>query len=239
VTFGRPRRHFRLTDSTNERARELAVAGAPGGTMVTAAEQSAGRGRHGRHWSAPAGKALLCSAIMRPLEARHGLLPLAVPLAIAEAIESLAPVECKVKWPNDVWIDERKVAGVLIEGRPQDGWAVIGIGINVSIDPSEFPAGLRWPATSVGHGVDVERMLAVLRDRLGQWVEAEPERVRKEFERRDALVGRDVGWVGAGDAGDGRGRTEGIDDRGNLVVRTSAGERLSLGSGEIQLLDVD
>jgi BirA family biotin operon repressor/biotin-[acetyl-CoA-carboxylase] ligase len=237
--IGRPRVHFRLTDSTNERARELAMAGAPGGTMVTAAEQSAGRGRHGRRWSAPAGKALLCSVIMRPLEARHALLPLGVPLAIAGAIESIAPVECAVKWPNDVWIDERKVAGVLIEGRPQDGWAVIGIGINVSIDPSEFPADLRWPATSVDHGADVERLLAALCDRLGEWVEAEPERLLAEFAARDVLRGRRIGWVGGGDGGDGSGVADGLDDRGNLLVRKSDGERISLGSGEVQVLGID
>ena len=72
----------------------------------------------GRRRPAPA---LLCSAILRPLEAHHSLLPLAVPLAVCEAAEALAPVECQVKWPNDVWLDERKLAGVLIEARPPDG----------------------------------------------------------------------------------------------------------------------
>jgi BirA family biotin operon repressor/biotin-[acetyl-CoA-carboxylase] ligase len=109
--FGHPRRHLRLTDSTNERARELAVAGAPSGTVVTAEEQSAGRGRHGRAWRAPPGKALLCSAVLGPLDTRHRLLPLAVPLAVADAAEGLAPVSCQVKWPNDVWVKRRKLAG--------------------------------------------------------------------------------------------------------------------------------
>ena len=121
-----PRLHLRRTDSTNDRARDLAQAGAPSGTLVTAEEQSAGRGRHGRTWAAPPGAALLCSAILRPLEARHALLPLAVPLAVCEAAEALAPVECRVKWPNDVWLEERKLAGILIEARPPD-WAVIGV----------------------------------------------------------------------------------------------------------------
>jgi BirA family biotin operon repressor/biotin-[acetyl-CoA-carboxylase] ligase len=236
--FGLPRRHFRLTDSTNERGRELAQAGAPGGTVVTAAEQSAGRGRHGRRWAAPAGKALLCSAILQPLEARHALLPLAVPLAVAEVVEAAAPVRCEVKWPNDVWIDERKVAGVLIEARPQDGWAVIGVGVNVAIEPDEFPEELRWPATSVGHGASVGATLDALCDRLGEWVDAGADRVRAEFSSRDVLRGRQIGWVGGGGVADGRGRAEGIDDLGNLLVRTSAGERLSLGSGEVELLIV-
>ena len=92
MKFGLPRHHYRLIDSTNERARRLAAAGAPGGMVITAGEQSAGRGRQGRGWSAPAGKALLCSAILRPLTERHKLLPLAVPVAVCEAAEALAPV---------------------------------------------------------------------------------------------------------------------------------------------------
>src|SRR5438477_7138492 len=132
TAFGRPRRHFRLVGSTNDVARDLAIAGAPSGTVVTADEQTAGRGRSGRAWSAPSRSALLASAILCPLGERHALLPLAVPLAVCEAIESLAPVDCAVKWPNDVWSDEKKVAGVLIEARPPE-WAVIGIGVNLSI----------------------------------------------------------------------------------------------------------
>jgi BirA family biotin operon repressor/biotin-[acetyl-CoA-carboxylase] ligase len=234
VSFGRPRRHYRLCDSTNERARELALAGAPAGAVVTAAEQRAGRGRHGRRWSAPAGRALLCSAILRPLDERHVLLPLAVPVAVCEAIESLAPADCRVKWPNDVWIEERKVAGVLIEARPPD-WAVIGVGVNVAIAPEDFPAELRWPATSVGHGVSVERALEVLCERLGPLVSAAPDRVLAAYRERDALCGRRIGWEDAGEAKSGSGVAEGIDDAGNLLVATESGTRLALGAGDVHL----
>src|SRR4051812_15731825 len=120
--FGAPWRHFARTDSTNTRTRELAAAGAPGGTVVTAGEQTAGRGRQGRSWTAPPGKALLYSALLRPLDDRHLMLPLAVPLAVCEAAEALRPgLECGVKWPNDVLVAGRKLAGILIEARPQDG----------------------------------------------------------------------------------------------------------------------
>lgn len=150
MTFGNPHRHFARTDSTNSRARELAAAGAPHGTIVTAAEQTAGRGRQGRTWTAPPNKALLYSAIVRPLEEHHMMLPLAVPLAVCEAAEQLNPdLECKVKWPNDVLVDNRKLAGVLIEARPQDSWAVIGIGLNISISREEFPPELRDSAVSL------------------------------------------------------------------------------------------
>jgi BirA family transcriptional regulator, biotin operon repressor / biotin---[acetyl-CoA-carboxylase] ligase len=150
MNLGLPHRHFRVTDSTNAQARELVEAGAPGGTIVTADEQTAGRGRQGRTWTAPPAKALLYSAVLRPLAERHLLLPLAVPLAVCEAAEELAPgVECAIKWPNDIWIDGRKLAGVLIEAKPQDGWAVIGVGLNLSIAPNEFPPDLRETAVSL------------------------------------------------------------------------------------------
>lgn len=150
MNFGAPHRHFRLIDSTNARARELVEAGAPGGTIVTAAEQTAGRGRQGRTWTAPPGKALLYSAILKPLDERHLLLPLSAPLAVCDAAEELEPaIECQIKWPNDVWIEGRKLAGVLIEAKPQDGWAVIGVGLNLSIASDEFPPELRETAVSI------------------------------------------------------------------------------------------
>jgi BirA family biotin operon repressor/biotin-[acetyl-CoA-carboxylase] ligase len=235
VAFGQPRRHFRVTDSTNDRARELAVSGAPSGTVVTADEQTAGRGRRGRVWTAPPGKALLCSAALRELGPEHALLPLAVPLAVCEAVESLAPARCGVKWPNDVWIEGRKIAGALIEARSPD-WAVIGVGLNLSIEQEEFPPGLRWPAGSVGHGVSVDAALGALMASLGEWVDAEPERVLSEFSARDVLRGRRVEWEGAGGrAASGLGVAEGVDRLGNLVVVDDDGERHSLGAGEVQL----
>jgi BirA family transcriptional regulator, biotin operon repressor / biotin---[acetyl-CoA-carboxylase] ligase len=228
--FGWPHRHFRVTDSTNTRARELVEAGAPGGTVVTAREQTEGRGRRGRVWTAPEGKALLYSAVLRPLDERHLLLPLSVPLAICAAAERLRPgVECAVKWPNDVLLDGRKLAGVLIEARPQDGWAVIGIGLNLSIEPHEFPADLRQPATSLGTGITPEGARHELDRELAGWVHEEEETILAEWRRRDALCSRKVTWE------EGSGVADGIDGRGNLVVIVPGGDRVSLGAGEVQL----
>jgi BirA family biotin operon repressor/biotin-[acetyl-CoA-carboxylase] ligase len=251
MSFGLPHRHYARTDSTNTRARELATAGAPHGTVITAAEQTEGRGRQGRTWIAPPGKALLYSAVVRPLEERHMALPLAVPLAVCEAAEELQPgIRCGVKWPNDVLIDGRKLAGVLIEARPQDGWAVIGVGLNLSIAPDEFPPHLRDTAvslfgTSEGAQGESRRSLpavapaglpprsliatAVLSSHLNRWVEAEPEAVLAAWRERDALRGREVAW----DAGSGV--AAGIDDRGYLIVVTAAGERIAIGAGEVHL----
>jgi BirA family transcriptional regulator, biotin operon repressor / biotin---[acetyl-CoA-carboxylase] ligase len=252
MEFGHPHRHYRVTDSTNTRARELAEAGAPGGAVVTAREQTAGRGRQGRVWTAPEGKALLYSAILRPLDERHLLLPLSVPLAVCAAAEALRPdAECQVKWPNDVWLDGCKLAGILIEAKPQDGWAVIGIGLNLTIAPDEFPPDLRQPAislfgTTAGTRGESRRSLPavapaglppspstaaaeVLSRHLDHWVWAGDEAVLAEWRRRDGLRGREVSWE------EGSGVADGIDDRGNLVVVVPGGDNVSLGAGEVQL----
>jgi BirA family transcriptional regulator, biotin operon repressor / biotin---[acetyl-CoA-carboxylase] ligase len=228
-SFGNPRHHCHSCDSTNDVARRLAAGGAPQGTVVTAEEQVAGRGRQGRSWTAPAGKALLYSAIVRPLEQRHLVLPLAAPLAVAEAAEEMADVRCAIKWPNDVWIEGRKCAGVLIEARPQDGWAVIGVGLNVSIEPNEFPEELRGRATSLGADSTVDCALQSLNDSLTRWTRADPQDVLAAFRERDALRGQDVSWA------DGSGVADGVDERGNLIVETPNGERLVLGAGEVHL----
>jgi BirA family biotin operon repressor/biotin-[acetyl-CoA-carboxylase] ligase len=229
MRFGRPHRHYRSTDSTNTRARELAAAGAPHGTIVTAAEQSAGRGRQGRTWTAPMGKALLYSAVLRPLEERHTMLPLAVPLAVAEAAEELQPgIECRVKWPNDILVEGRKLAGILIEARPQDGWAVIGVGLNLSIEQSEFPQELQQSATSL-RNASAASAREVLNLRLAAWVAADPVDVLDSWRKRDALRGREVAWEG------GSGVADGVDDRGYLVVVTPSGDRIAVGAGEVHL----
>jgi BirA family transcriptional regulator, biotin operon repressor / biotin---[acetyl-CoA-carboxylase] ligase len=237
MSFGWPHRHYRVTDSTNERARELVEAGAPGGAVVTAREQTAGRGRQGRVWTAPEGKALLYSAILRPLDERHLLLPLSVPLAVCAAAEELrSGIECQVKWPNDVWLEEHKLSGILIEAKPQDGWAVIGVGLNLTIQPDEFPDDLRQPAISLfgdgggGQGTPLTVAEALSRH-LDHWVYADHDDVLEEWRRRDGLRGREISW----DDGESSGIADGIDDRGNLVVVLDGGRRVSLGAGEVQI----
>jgi BirA family biotin operon repressor/biotin-[acetyl-CoA-carboxylase] ligase len=226
--IGLPHRHLRETGSTNDVARELAEAGAPSGTVVTAARQSAGRGRRGRVWSAPEGKALLFSAVVRDLAPEQALLPLAVPVAVCEAIESLADDQCRIKWPNDIWIGERKVAGVLIEARLPD-WAVIGIGVNVAIAPEEFPEDLRWPATSIGSDASVGAVRTAICAALERWTVAPRAGVLEAFAARDALADRRVEWEG----GDGVAR--GVDGDGNLTVELAGGDVVALGSGEVSL----
>jgi BirA family biotin operon repressor/biotin-[acetyl-CoA-carboxylase] ligase len=224
--IGAPRIHHRQTDSTNERAKALAAAGAPDGTLVTADEQTAGRGRQGREWTAPPGSAVLMSLILRDLDERHELLPLAAAVAVCEAI----PVEAAIKWPNDVWIERRKVAGILIEGRPQEGWAVLGLGVNVTTH--EFPPELAETATSLrlaGVEASRDRVLDDLVRSLTDWLRAPRDEVLAAWRARDALKGERVSWSS------GSGTADGIDESGALLVQTDHGP-LTLDAGEVHLL---
>jgi BirA family biotin operon repressor/biotin-[acetyl-CoA-carboxylase] ligase len=231
--IGWPRVHHRVTDSTNERAKELALQAAPHGTLVTADEQTAGRGRQGRAWLAPAGKALLMSVVLRDLGEAQAYLPLAAALAVCDACEESAQVSCAIKWPNDVWVDRRKLAGILVEGRPQEGWAVLGIGLNVSTAPGEFTEELRDIATSIaaaaGEAPAREELLALLLTALDSRLADPPSEIVARWGERDALRGESVSWQ------TGEGTAAGIDDSGALLVDTPSG-RVTLDAGEVHLL---
>jgi BirA family biotin operon repressor/biotin-[acetyl-CoA-carboxylase] ligase len=239
--LGRPRVHLRETGSTNDRARELADAGAPHGTLVTASSQSAGRGRQGRSWSAPANSSLLMSLLLRPGAPPDGEPPAQplglLPLIAAVAVCDVAGEDALIKWPNDVVLARpgrdrplAKLAGILAEGRPQAGCAVLGIGLNVAVRLDELPDELRAGAATLGYGRDaieptLERLLAALAQRL-----AEPTaRTLDAWRSRDALHGREIAW------GSGRGRAQGIDAAGHLLVALDGGGLLALDAGEVHL----
>ena len=221
--IGRPRLHLRVVTSTNERARELAAAGAPHGTLVTATEQTAGRGRQGRTRVGPPGRALLMSLLLREHDA---LLPLRAGLAVAD----VSAPRARVKWPNDVLLDGRKVAGVLVEARPQEGWAVLGVGVNVAVRPEDLPAELRETATGLGRSPeDVESVLTELLAALERRLAEDGEATLDAWRARDALLGREIGWSG------GRGVAAGVDSSGQLVVELAGGGKTALNAGEVHL----
>jgi BirA family biotin operon repressor/biotin-[acetyl-CoA-carboxylase] ligase len=214
--IGRPRVHHRLTDSTNERARVLATGGAPHGTLITADEQSAGRGRQGREWISAPGAALLMSLVLRdPAEA----LPLAAAVAVCEAL----PVKAAIKWPNDIWVERRKVAGILVEARPQEGWAVVGIGVNVRGAPA------LEHVTSLEGAIGVEELLERLLLAFDAWLTRPLADVLAAWRSRDALLGQPVRWQ------NGSGKGAGIDESGALLVDTGS-RRVALQAGEVHLL---
>ena len=221
--LGYPRVHLRVTDSTNLVARELAASGAVHGTLVTARVQTAGRGRQGRDWHAPPGAALVCSWVLRD---PPPLLSLAAGVATAEACGQMAGV----KWPNDVLIEGRKVAGILVEGRPQEGWAVLGIGLNVALELSQLPDGVRERAATLGRASqDIEPLLQILCASLEHWLVVPVEAVLEGLRARDALCGRLVRWES------GAGTAAGIDSRGRLLVARGDGSTVALDAGEVHL----
>lgn len=216
--IGSPRAHWRRADSTNERARALALAGAPHGTLVTAGEQTAGRGRQGREWTAPPDSAVLMSVVLREFAET---LPLAAAVAVCDAV----PIEAAIKWPNDVLVDDLKLAGILVEGRPREGWAVLGIGLNVFAAPSGLPA---TSLAAAGADASVESVLAALLRALDRRLGEDPGSILAAWRARDGLRGRPVRWAG------GAGTAAGIDDAGALLVDTGAG-RVALDAGEVHL----
>jgi BirA family biotin operon repressor/biotin-[acetyl-CoA-carboxylase] ligase len=229
--LGSPRLHLRRTDSTNERARRLAISGAPHGTLVSADEQTAGRGRHGRSWVAAPGACLLCSLVLRWPESSHppALLPLMAGVAVSEAIGR----DARLKWPNDVVLGEelKKLAGILVEARAQDGWAVLGIGVNVALDLRELPAQARSRAATLGREPSaIEPLLADLLAALSGGLDKPPEQTLAAWRARDALAGRQIAW------GQGRrGVAQGVDDEGRLLVLGADGATEALSAGDVHL----
>lgn len=225
---------YQRAGSTNDIARALAVEGAPAGTVVLADEQTAGRGRGGRAWSSPPGMGVWMSIVLRPPSLpAPGLLPILVGLAAAEKLDRYThPSVVRVKWPNDLQVGGRKLAGILCEAT-WDGsgpsFVVVGIGINVLHFPADFPPELRDTATSLRQegfgaprgfvaGAVVE---SVLRRLAGVPAELD-DALLAELAARDALRGRVVHVTGPEELS---GTAEGITPAGALLVRTDGGLR--------------
>lgn len=152
--FGRPLRGFEALDSTNSRAAAWAQEGATEGSTVVAEYQRAGRGRHGRSWTACKGQNLLFSIVLRPTLAadRLSLLTVAASVAVAEALEPLVtPHRPTIKWPNDVLLEGRKTCGMLLESSLSDApsGTVVVLGVGLNVNQTDFPAPLTETATSL------------------------------------------------------------------------------------------
>ncbi len=239
--FGSPFVHFDALPSTQEEAKRMALRGAKEGTIVSADVQTRGRGRLGRAWKSPKG-GLWFSLILRPPlpPAQTLALPLVAALALAREIRSSTGLPACVKWPNDVWIGSRKVAGLLTEMSSETDrvqWMVIGVGVNVNNLP---PRGTTVPAQSLKRalGRPVPRQGV-----LGPWL-ASFGKDYKQFLKegfapfRDAYQ-KEMLWFGRKGrcvAGSQRlkGKILGVDDAGRLLFLTDRGRRLALNEGEIR-----
>ena len=220
---GRPieewRRHWRIpavaafaeAGSTNDIARSLAEQGAPAGQLVMTEHQTAGRGRMRRLWTDSPGRSLLLSFILRPAPVQHaapGTAPLRVGLAIAAALHDAAGIEARIKWPNDVVVDGRKMAGILCEATSAGGETVIiaGIGINVLQRAEDWPDELRDHAVSVtqvagsmtqGRAAVLSAVVAAMRPLFFRPMTPLDDAELLAFRRLDALHSRDVSVTGA------------------------------------------
>jgi BirA family transcriptional regulator, biotin operon repressor / biotin---[acetyl-CoA-carboxylase] ligase len=226
VTLGDPRHDVESCESTQA----LVDASLPEGALVVADHQTAGRGRLGRTWEAPPGTAILCSLLLKPPPERHAPeLSLVAGVAVADMLERATGLSVQIKWPNDVMLRRRKVAGCLAEGR--DGAVVLGIGVNVNQRSEELPEGAGSLRTLTGREWDREELLASLLDDLGhryaEWRAGGLDAVYEGLAPRDFLRGRRVSVNGTS------GVASKIDRDGRLEIEVGHGERVTVESGEV------
>ena len=230
------------TDSTNNRAKVLAAAGAPHGFLVTANEQSGGRGRMGRSFFSPGSSGVYLSYILRPKTSpeRAALITSLAAVAVAQAIESMVDADVRIKWVNDLYLGGKKICGILSEAgismeTGQLDYVIVGVGVNVL--PMSFPPELSEIATSVGNETGVtlsrSRLVAEISNRLeAMYGQLETGAFLEESRRRSNVIGRDVLVIEGGRTYPARALD--LDDRGQLVIRTAEGVT-HLGYGEVSL----
>ncbi len=232
---------YAATSSTNDRANEGAASGAAHGAVYVAEAQSAGRGRLGRVWQSPAGAGLYCSVILDVPARVVPFVTLTAGVAAADGIRESTGLTVQLKWPNDVWVDGRKLGGILAEvstAGTAGSRIVVGIGLNVA--SAALPPEVAGLATSLegelGRAVDRGALLAELLVALEQRVASlaagrEAEILRTWRNLAAPLMGRRVEWDAEGAVHEGR--ASGLADDGALIVDTASGE-VRLRAGEVR-----
>jgi BirA family biotin operon repressor/biotin-[acetyl-CoA-carboxylase] ligase len=224
--------------STMDIAREQAAKGAPHGTLVFAEEQTAGRGRRGRVFFSPPNENLYFTLVLRLPLAVHRRLPVILPLAVVRAVRAEG-ADAEIKWPNDIWIGERKVCGMLIDGEltHDGGLGLPGIGINVNGDPTINPE-LTEIATSIakelGHQVSRERVLAGVCNGLEQLFAKAMPALIAEYRSLSCTLGREVTVAPLG-AEKYEASALGISDDGELMVRRSNGLVVAVNAADVSI----
>ncbi|MDF1579054.1 MAG: biotin--[acetyl-CoA-carboxylase] ligase [Desulfurivibrionaceae bacterium] len=247
VLAGFPVRYLERTGSTNQVAIDMTKNGAPTDTVVAAESQAGGRGRLGRSWHSPAGSNLYFSMILRPALPPEDLpkITLAAGLALCLAVEKVTDLSLMLKWPNDLLLDGRKLAGILaetvnIKGEPTA--VVLGVGLNVNAGAAAFPADLRERATSLlivtGHEYRRSELLAAivseLKRQLRRFERSGFNGILAEWRKRDATLGRELTWL-TRNGGIVRGVSLGPDDSGQLLIKDADGKIHEVLSGDISL----
>ncbi len=247
AVVGREVVYLEQTDSTNMQARQLAEGGAAEGLVVIADRQSSGRGRMGRFWVSPPGVNLYLSVVLRPpIEPRHATqMTFLTATAVAEAIEASGDFAPQLKWPNDVLLNGKKVAGLLNElnaETEQIHFMILGIGVNLNMTPEQFPSDLRAPATSLlNEGGGKVSRLAFTRTLLQRidhhyriYLDEGFAPIMAAWERRSHMIGRQVEV----DYQHSRltGTVTGLDEAGALLLRLPNGAEERVLAGDVKLL---
>ena len=242
--LGRPATVLAAVRSTQDEARRLARAGAGEGTLVWARQQTRGRGRVDRRWSSPPGAGLWFSVILRPrlAPATVAFLTILAGVAVAEALNRVVAGAVRLKWPNDLFVGEAKLGGILAEAETTGSavdFVVLGIGVNLHRPPGGFDPAIVPPpadltgaaATAVRPAETLAAILLELEARYDQLLAEGPAAAREAWLALSSTVGRDVeAQLGGGSV---RGRAVDLAPDGSLVLETPDGGRLSVASGEV------
>lgn len=240
--------YYDSVDSTNLRTRQLGDEGAPNGTLVVADRQTAGRGRRGHAWESPSGCSIYMSLLLRPQIApdKAAMLTLVMACSVAEGIQGCEDVELKIKWPNDIIINGKKLVGILTEMSTQIDYinhVTVGVGINVN--QTEFPEEIRKTATSLrmecGHTVRRAPIIAAVMKRLEENYEIflRTEDLSGLLEKYTAMLvnkDRDVRILGAKE--EYQAHALGITPTGELIVRREDGTLENIYAGEVSVRGV-
>ena len=243
--FGIHLHYYASLESTNSLAKSLALDGAPEGTVIVADEQTAGRGRMGRTWLSPGGGGLLFSILLRPSIPPEQLFALTMMLAVsaAETLERETAHHAKIKWPNDLYLNGRKLAGILTEfGLKEKSvrYCVLGMGLNVHSHPAADP-GLRGPATSLRHetgksfprGELLAGILKTFEAGYRRFLEGERELFCRKWNELSMVLGRDV--IVEAEPETIRGKALRIDPDGALILRETSGHERRIVCGDVSL----
>jgi BirA family biotin operon repressor/biotin-[acetyl-CoA-carboxylase] ligase len=235
------------TKSTNDEAFLLGLAGAADGTVVIADSQSKGKGRLQRSWHSPRGTNIYTSIILRPeIELRKASrIPIFAGVAVAEVLNQYCPGRIKLKWPNDVLLDGKKVSGILSQLKTSENkvdFIVLGIGINVNTDSGQFPQELQDTATSMfiktGSRISRQELIISLYENLGKWyrnlMEAGFESIKDKWLAMSDMIDRRVEISFLGETVSGK--VKGLDDAGSLILMDDRNEEIMITAGDAIIL---
>ena len=241
--FGNPLYYYNSIGSTNNEAKILAANGAPEGSLIVADEQTAGRGRFNRHWSTPKGSGLAVSFILSSKLSSPEIsqMPMLGGLATAYAIEQLCNTSPKLKWPNDIWIKQKKIAGILVETSYTEDlpeWLILGIGVNVNSGPLEFTNpyyDASCLADIIGHKVDRVNLLQQLVHNVGLlYNQLDQNSIREEWQKRMLWKTQPIEVIGSGHKPI-EGIALGVEINGALLLQLHTGDCIKIYSGETRL----